>query len=628
MKKMSKNLLSMALVIAMVLSLMPMSFAAEGDVPTDVKIVYDIVSRVGNWGASGDKPFTEATYESTNGFWAYDSNSTEVDNLGTVFLTNTNQGLYINGAGNWWAVKIKVPKTATYTPYVSYTTHKNNNGFQVYLASVDEYATPGAAISNGTLMLKKEDGTTKISGDYVADNGQENKIAELAEKEIPAGEYYLIYCNDNYSGWRIAGNFTLVEGKGNGNALMGGKISGVADELEIGDTATAAASAFLSMDGSAAGNFTYSSDSAAISIDANTGALTANTAGSATITATSADAVEGCNTITKTVKVNPEQDPDLTDAFNDAVVGSVPNDYIAPTVDSIDATGIVGTPVLQADGSYKITAPEAVDGRGEFLYWKKAMTTNEKIVSLVREFNYVPESEGRNILAAVYEGDVNLDAPKCYNANGQYLPDAEPIEADLPSMAGYGKACEWKQYKDTNVWVAQYEAETPIGGFNVHISGGNGDNEDASYGDPIICTTSDAHKELFGQYFKYWKRVDTDGTETILSRNETYSFKAWESCEIEGVYSNDPVNYNGPTRKILIDSFTAGDEIGVMAEFLGFGDNVVEKGIMFNGNRIAMTTVGNQFSVIADKEGTYKGYVIVEETDGLKLITDGSYEHN
>ena len=68
-----------------------------------------------------------------------------------------------------------------------------------------------------------------------------------------------------------------------------------------------------------------------------------------------------------------------------------------------------------------------------------------------------------------------------------------------------------------------------------------------------------------------------------------------------------------------------------MAEFLGLGDNVVEKGIMFvdsekNENRIAMTTVGNQFSVIADEEGTYKGYVIVKETDGLiKLITDGSY---
>ena len=38
-----------------------------------------------------------------------------------------------------------------------------------------------------------------------------------------------------------------------------------------------------------------------------------------------------------------------------------------------------------------------------------------------------------------------------------------------------------------------------------------------------------------------------------------------------------------------------------------------------------MTTVGNQFSVIADEPRTYKGYVIVEETDGLKLITDGSY---
>ena len=63
-----------------------------------------------------------------------------------------------------------------------------------------------------------------------------------------------------------------------------------------------------------------------------------------------------------------------------------------------------------------------------------------------------------------------------------------------------------------------------------------------------------------------------------------------------------------------------------MAEFLGFGNNVVEKGIIFNDNRIAMTTVGNQFSVIADEEGTYKGYAIVgNTTDGYTLITDGEY---
>ena len=93
---------------------------------------------------------------------------------------------------------------------------------------------------------------------------------------------------------------------------------------------------------------------------------------------------------------------------------------------------------------------------------------------------------------------------------------------------------------------------------------------------------------------------------------------------VTAIYDEN-VYYTGSLMKIIIDSFAAGGENGIMAEFLGFEDNVVEKGIMFNGNRIAMTTPSNQFSIIADEEGTYAGYAIVEDDEGLKLITDGSY---
>ncbi|MBQ6698571.1 MAG: hypothetical protein IJN09_05965, partial [Oscillospiraceae bacterium] len=318
----------------------------------------------------------------------------------------------------------------------------------------------------------------------------------------------------------------------------------------------------------------------------------------------------------------PEQDEELSDAFDDAVIGAVPNDYIAPSVDAIDATGIVGEPVPVSGGAYAITAPETAGERGNFLYWKKAMTTNEKIVSFEREFNYVPESKGRNILVAVYEGDVTSTDAKCYNANGQYLPTATPVEADLPSMAGYGKAKAWAQYGNTNVYVAQYEAVTPIADINVTVIGENtsGGGRNLAYGASVTCTAT-------GENFKCWKKTYADSTAKIVSRDAEYNFKAWEDCTVEAVYGAN-VNYTGSTLKIIIDSFTAGDETGVMAEFLGLGNNVVEKGIMFEDNRIAMTTVGNQFSIIADAEGTYKGYVIVEETDGLKLITDGEYEHN
>ena len=313
----------------------------------------------------------------------------------------------------------------------------------------------------------------------------------------------------------------------------------------------------------------------------------------------------------------PEEDEELKNAFDDAVIGSAPNDYIAPSVTTIEAEGIVGNPVPLSDGSYKITASETSEGKGKFLYWKKAMTVNEKIVSFEREFNYVPEGAGRNILVAVYEGDVSLSSPKCYNANGQYLPDAEPIEADLPSMAGYGKAYAWAEYGDTNVYVAQYSAEAPIADIDVTVKGDNtsGGGTNLAYGAEVTCTAT-------GENFKCWTKTYGDGTAKIVSTEAVYKFNAWEDCTVEAIYEENII-YNGRTMKIILDSFIAGDETGVMAEFLGF-DNVVEKGIMFNDNRIAMTTVGNQFSVIADEEGTYTGYAIIEEDDGIKLVTEGS----
>ena len=68
-------------------------------------------------------------------------------------------------------------------------------------------------------------------------------------------------------------------------------------------------------------------------------------------------------------------------------------------------------------------------------------------------------------------------------------------------------------------------------------------------------------------------------------------------------------------------------------QFIGLS-GAVEKGIMFTDKEsgektnIAMTTKGSQFSVIADKAGTYVGYAILRNGDACTLITDGEYIHN
>ena len=63
-----------------------------------------------------------------------------------------------------------------------------------------------------------------------------------------------------------------------------------------------------------------------------------------------------------------------------------------------------------------------------------------------------------------------------------------------------------------------------------------------------------------------------------------------------------------------------------MAEFIGFGSNVVEKGIMFNDTKIAMTSPGNQFTITADADGIYKGYAVIKNGSGYTLVTDGETE--
>jgi len=586
--------------------------------PTKPTIKYDILSR---GTPAGVELSTFTDYSQTDGFWKYyGKGNGGQEKYMKIYLDGGSNGwndrLELIGCGgntegNYIALKINVPEKGKYT--------------------VTQYYGAG---SNGTenAVMHILPGNTEKS-DVIAASNDSNKVLTLncyatssqaaasssrtvsGTYEFEAGEYLLVYRNlGTVADSNIfIGNIILTAGSG--DALIP-SFSGNTT-LEVGDTATL--KGFLSSTATAA-TVTYNSSNDCVTVS-NDGTITAVKPGKAMVTMMASDStVVAANPYTVEITVLSAEDEELSGSFDDAVVGSVPSDYIAPTVTTIEAEGIVGTPVPVSGGAYKITAAETSESKGNFLYWKKAMTVNEKIVSFGREFNYVPEGNERNILVAVYEGDVSLISPKCYNANGQYLPGTTPVEADLPSMAGYGKACAWAEYRDTNVYVAQYEAENPIADIDVTVNGENtsGGGTNLAYGAEVTCTAT-------GENFKCWKKTYGDGTAKIVSTEAVYKFNAWEDCMVEAIYEEN-VHYTGPKMKIIIDNFVAGDETGVMAEFLGFDNNVVEKGIMFNDNRIAMTTVGNQFSVIADEEGTYKGYAIVgNATDGYTLITDGEY---
>ncbi|MBQ9985241.1 MAG: hypothetical protein IJP38_02925 [Oscillospiraceae bacterium] len=356
---------------------------------------------------------------------------------------------------------------------------------------------------------------------------------------------------------------------------------------------------------------TYKSSNDAVAKVAADGTITAVGNGTATIYAESSDekysSSENGITVTVTAPAEPEDDEALSDAF-DAKEETV-NTYVESTV-----TGITEDTTIKAeknsDGTFSLTAPETKSDK-KFLYWAKGMSANKKIVSFDSVLSdYMPEEDGKNYLVAVYEGDVS-DIAEYYNANGQRI--ATKTEPALPSMAGFGKATGWKKYGETNIYVAEYAGKTQPDNVTVTV---DGKEETVPYGTEIVCTADSTKAN-----FKCWTKSDINGKTEIVSANETYKFNAWEDCEVTAIYEDHI--YKGDKFKIIIDTFTVGEETGVMAEFIGL-DNAVEKGIMFGTKKIAMTRPGNQFTVTADKDGTFKGYAIVGNVaDGYTMITDG-----
>ncbi|MBQ2743586.1 MAG: hypothetical protein IJF32_12385 [Oscillospiraceae bacterium] len=339
-----------------------------------------------------------------------------------------------------------------------------------------------------------------------------------------------------------------------------------------------------------------------------------------------------CYTSLRSFTLTPlTEDTALTNAFiKDENKEDVTNSYTAPTVTGLTSDTTITAKNGTISGTFTLTAPATKADKGSFLYWAKGMTKDKKIVSFSNVLeNYMPEENGRNYLVAVYEGDLTSSTDKEYfNQNGQRVATRTAEDTtipDLPSMAGYGVAKEWKQHGKTNIWVADYEkTKDDRDEITVDVVNGTGGGT-VLFGDTVTCTANGTGT------FKCWTKSNIYGaTEPeIVSVDKTYTFKAWEDCTVKAEY--EAHNYTGAKMKIIIDTFDAATGVtGVMAEFIGL-DSAVEKGIMFtdseaNTTKIAMTTKDNQFTVIADESGTYEGYAIVgNATDGYTLITDGSY---
>ncbi len=260
-----------------------------------------------------------------------------------------------------------------------------------------------------------------------------------------------------------------------------------------------------------------------------------------------------------------------------------------------------------------------------FLYWAKGASNQKNIITFQNKMAYKP-SEGANYVIAVYKkdgADEGTTRAEFYNANGQFI---EVVGADgkapkYPSMAGFGVAGGWQLYGTDEIYgydeeiadmagtankilVAKYDEE-PV---KVIVNG-----EEYAYGELVRMPALDSSK-----IFKGWKKNGE-----LVSADKDYTFKAWENATVEAVYAESPIAYSGKFMKIILDTFEAGNETAVMAEFFGFED-VLEKGIMVNGIKIPMRGDTTQFTILADVDGEYIGYAILRDGDGFIEVTDGS----
>ena len=210
----------------------------------------------------------------------------------------------------------------------------------------------------------------------------------------------------------------------------------------------------------------------------------------------------------------------------------------------------------------------------------------------------------------MYEKEnTNTSADEYYNANGQLLENGNT----LPYMAGYvGTATGWEKRGD-GMHVAIFPEENRAT-YTITV---DGKKDTYHYGDSVVCT---ADEEKDGKKFFGWRKTVNGAQAELVSASTSYTFNAWENCEVTPVYEDEKAVFNGVARKIVLGTFSVGDETAVMAEFIGFGDDVVERGISLDGTDIAMTTKEyNQFTIVNNENAAnISGYAIL--ADGTKVI--------
>ncbi len=596
-----KRILGFVLALSMIIAMVP---AVAADNTTGLTLKYDISSVMEAQSMSSSnyatKPLTLINEETTKGFFSFAGTVADMfygDNMkyrayGLEFYTSVAP-----------AFELYIPRAGKYTMNVY--ANRGGDGRVVNVYMTKSTASIDAVNKIGEYDCNKTE-TDTIFGDerYVLQtvvNGSADAVINITE---PGSYVFTFHAS---SMWATLGGIELIDGLGTMVVPMSVKLAISGDQASIEKVVMSDGT--TTNDGA---TVTYSSsDPSVAAVDENTGVITKVGEGTTDITVS---VKREDVTVTDTATYTVEADTELKNAFD--AVPEEKTDYIPPSVTGITVGGNVIAPDANGDGSYNLTAPETKE-ESKFLYWAMGMGINKRIVSFEETLkNYVPEGNSVNYLVPVYANDITDTIPEYYNLNGQLIKKSA-TEPELPEIPGLGKAERWVNCEGTNVWVAEYKTTTP-GNVTVTV---DGKEQNVPYGTEITCTANSDN-------FKCWKKTVGNTTE-IVSVSSTYKFRAWEDTAVTSEYAvHVPVS---AAMKIIIDDFDVDGATGVMAEFIGL-ENAVEKGIMFTAKnetaarKIAMTSTDNQFTVIADEEGTYVGYAILKSGENLyKLLTDGSY---
>ncbi|MBQ7119810.1 MAG: Ig-like domain-containing protein, partial [Oscillospiraceae bacterium] len=279
-----KKLLSLILAIALVLSLVPAVFAAEGEATekTELRIKYDILGAVKKLGVSwessvgvdGEKrvPFTNIDFALTDGFFSFKDSSCGIFTGHSELNYNNICGFQIS-SNDWIEFDIYVPKAGTYTMEMWCGTYTSDTRTKVYV--------------NGTEV-----------GEF--SNYEENAPALTKVVDVPryiegitfekAGIHTVRFFGT--SDYCTAGTFYLVDSNAGASLSLATIVADIDKDIlscGTGETAIIETSLYMN-DGSAVSDasaypVSFKSDNEAVASVSEDGVVTPGAAGKAKITA-------------------------------------------------------------------------------------------------------------------------------------------------------------------------------------------------------------------------------------------------------------------------------------------------------------------------------------------------------